>query len=61
MAIYGLNATEPLFSRDGTTKADCEFFDIASSLRMLNCSLVLIGAYCREASSSALVMVLPLN
>ena len=60
VAFYGLNAIEPLFRLDDTETADYELLLIASSLRMLNYSLVLIGADWREASSSALVIVLPM-
>ena len=60
VAFYSLNAIEPLFRPDDTETADYELLLIASSLRMLNYSLVLIGADWREASSSALVIVLPM-
>lgn len=59
VAFYGLNAIEPLFRPDDTEATD-EFLLIASSLRMLNYSFVLIGADWREESSSALVMVFPM-
>lgn len=60
VAFYGLNATEPLFRPDYTVGAEEEVLLIASSLRRLNYSFVLIGAIWREASSYALVMVLPI-
>ena len=61
VAFEGLNAIELLLSLDGTITADYWFLDIASSLKILNYSLVLIGACCNEANSSALVIVLPFN
>lgn len=44
VVFYGLNAIEPLFRPDDTETAYEELLLIASSLRRLNCSLVLIGA-----------------